>query len=207
MLYSPRVFFLLCVLLTPGCTVDTTEPLSDPATAKPDESLYGHWISKSEGPGKTGEDHAFIGKHTTQGNPRGIIEVARVDWEPAGNKVYQPPRIYLTVSRIGETSYMNLFYAKGGADLSLDAKGSYEQWKKDPMRRCMILRYRCDGKTLQIWTARKAEDQLRDLSKAGELKLVGDPTTVTADSLHRYLQKNGGEQLFNDPMPVYRKVP
>jgi hypothetical protein len=201
------VLFLLCVLLTPGCTVDTTEPLSDPATAKPDESLYGHWISRSEGPAKTSESHAFIGKHTTKGNPGGIIEVARVDWDPDAKTVRQPPRIYLTVSRIGETSYMNLFWSKVGGDLSLDSEGSYGQWKKDEMKRCTILRYQCDSKTLQVWSARKAEDQLRDLSNAGDLKLVHDKTTVTPDSLVRYLQKNGGEQLFNDPMPVYRKVP
>jgi hypothetical protein len=75
--------------------------------------------------------------------------------------------------------------------------------------RCLILRFELEGKHLRIWGLGDDSDRIvKKLSDAGELKLVGQVgQVVTADSLVRYLRKNGGEKLFKDGGFIFNKEP
>src|SRR4051794_18523381 len=63
------LFLVLLPLLATGCAIRTNQPLSDPATARPEASLYGHWVATTKKEGKTSEIHFFIGAHDVKGNP------------------------------------------------------------------------------------------------------------------------------------------
>ena len=201
MLLVHRWAVVLVLLALAGCTVDTTEPLSDPVTTAPDVSLYGHWVQKDA----TSEIHAFIGKHTTKDNPNSIMEIVKITRNTDDKQIEAGPTGYFTVSRVGNTSYMNLLAEKGDSKLSLSQAGSYAKWAKNDKKRCAVRRYKCDGMKLQVWTAKTPREALKKLSEAGEVKMIDE--VVTADSLVRYLQKAGGEVLFNELLETWSKVP
>ncbi len=211
MLFVSRWLLIFGVLFITGCpTVQTTQPLSDPLTAEPDESLYGHWLATEKEDGKTRELHAFIGKHTTKENPEAIMEVWVIHWEREDKKL-DGGLYYFTVTRIGKASYMNLIGVDtpsvGSKDmpLSLSAVGSYAAWTKNEKKKCGIVRYSYEGNKLQIWVPTDVKQALKGLSEAGELKLIGE--VVTIDSLVRYLRKNKGEELFNKLARTFSKIP
>lgn len=208
MLFVPRSLVVLSVLLVSGCAVHTNDPLSDPLTADADESLYGHWLETKKEDGKTRELHAFIGKHTTKGNPKSIMEIALVYWQIDEKTVQSDRLLYFTTSAIAKTSYINLM-VDSAPDFSLSGVGSYAKWTKNEKRACVIFRYSCDGKKLELWSAKESKAALKKLSEAGEVKLIhrDKEEFVTSDSLVKYLAKNGGESLFNDPAWTFSKVP
>jgi hypothetical protein len=206
MLRSPLWLLAFVAFLFTGCTVTTTGPLSDPGKAEPDESLYGHWVAtEKDSDGKTSEIHFFIGKHTTKGNPASILECKGIRWNVDDKTVSGSDSTgYLTVTRIGKTSYLNLFEVKDAASVSLVEPGSYTNWAKNDKRRCTVLRYSCDGKELRVWNAKDAESKVKKLNEAGDLKVTDK--LVRADSLVQYLKKNGGDGLFDELVFTFSKV-
>jgi hypothetical protein len=206
MLCSPRWLLAFAAFLLTGCTIRTTDPLSDPITAKPDESLYGHWLAtEKDSDGKTSEVHVFIGKHTTKGNPASLMEYQGIRWNVDEKTVTGgDSTFYFTVTRIGKTSYLNVLEEKGSASIRLSEAGSYTNWAKNDKRRCTILRYSCDGKELRVWNAKDAESKVKNLSEAGQV--TATEKVVTADSLSQYLKKNGGERLFDELVFTFSKV-
>src|SRR5262245_27591834 len=114
MLLVHRWAVVLVLLALAGCTVDTTEPLSDPVTAAPDVSLYGHWVRKDA----TSEIHAYIRKHTTKDYPNSIMEIVKITRNTDDKQIEAGPTGYFTVSRVGNTSYMNRLAEKGDSKLS-----------------------------------------------------------------------------------------
>lgn len=210
MLSLSRSTILFATLLVAGCTVKTNQPLSDPWTTEPDESLYGHWLSTKKENGKVCELHAFVGKHQTKENPRSIMEFVMIGWEVDDKRVSNENSVgYFTVTRIGKTSYMNLIEPGGTTKFSLSQAGSYAMWAKDRERTCTVVRYSCDGKKLQVWNAKERDAVVKKLSIARELKdgFGRVSVIVTAESLARYLQENGGEGLFDDLVVTFSKVP
>ena len=72
---------LVLVILIPACDVRSSNPLSDPATAKVDESLVGKWETKP----KDGLDDGFLlfEKKVPAGFPEGVLKMTmkgRVDF-------------------------------------------------------------------------------------------------------------------------------
>jgi hypothetical protein len=183
-----------------GCAVQTTQPLSDPGTAKPDESLYGHWVETKKVMDKTRELHVFVGKHTTKKNPGAIMEAVLVDWDVEAKRVKGEDPLYFTLTHIGKASYMNLIGDKPGRGFNLKEEGSYEKWTKSENRRCTIVRYSCDGKQLRIWTTTQADKlgKMRDLRVADGI--------LDSDRFAVYLRDKGGEGVFDELYMTLDKV-
>ena len=100
-----------------GCTpIHITQPLSNPMTEEPDQLLYGHWVAKQD----TEESHIFIGESRKLAGSisKPFMEFAMVHWKGGSSKVTSPPFAgYLTVTRIGKYSYVNIFrQSKEGRD-------------------------------------------------------------------------------------------
>lgn len=211
MLSIGKWFLIFGFLLITGCgMISVTQPLSDPLTAEPDETLYGHWLNRSEAK----ETHVFIGKHRlTSGElPESIMEFTMTMWDADDNRVIVVTSGYFTVTHIGKYSYINFLQRKKEADKIRDYSFTdlsdtwyYEDWTKNKNKVVFILRYSNEDKKIQVWFTDQDKDFVKILVNAGKLKLVDG--VVTADSLVRYLRKNGGEELFNSKPSFFTKVP
>lgn len=216
MLLTRWTALLVLVPFLTGCTT-ATGPLTDPKIGKIDESLIGHWAGLKKEEGNQAEIHLFIGKPEVknwsrpykkeEGNragihlsinfevekkPKGIMECASIEWDRANQKI-NDAKWFFSVSKIGKTSYINLFLT-----------GSYENQKND----CLIFRYRCDGQTLQLWSI--DEEKVGQLGNEGHLTLNMEKIfqRVSVESLAAYLTKNGGEDLFSkESTCVFSRVP
>lgn len=190
---------LLIGLSLLGCDLETSQPLSDPLTAEADEAMYGHWIAtQKEQDGTISELHVFIGKHTVKGNPESIMEFVGVGWSPNKFEISgSDDKAYFTVTRIGKTSYLNLFAVSGEMTPPRRIKmGDYKKWASDEKRKCTIVRYQCDGKTLRVWNVNsKIEKRLKEEKQLELDERGGD--IVSIESLIRYLRKYGGDELFD----------
>jgi hypothetical protein len=193
---------LALTLALAGC-VETDGLLSDPADGTPDPSLYGHWVAKQVEGGVTTEFHAFIGKHKTAGNPKGLMDLQLTAFTPQENGVERGEFTYVCVTKLGKSAYLNLIPAPA----DFDTAEQYTKWSKEP-KKVAIARYECDGKTIKIWladTSKKSEDRIKQLVQAGELKKKDH--VQDAASLATYLAKNGGEELFDELFLTFTKVP
>lgn len=193
---------LALTLALAGC-VETDGLLSDPADGAPDPSLYGHWVAKQVEGGVTTEFHAFIGKHKTAGNPKGLMDLQLTAYTPQENTVERGEYTYLCVTKLGKAAYLNLIPAPA----DFDTAEQYAKWSKEA-KKIAIVRYECDGKTIKIWlgdTSDKSEDRIKKLVKAGEL--TKKEHVVGAQGLAKYLAKDGGEELFDELFLTFTKVP
>lgn len=200
MLCKSRWFVVFAFLFITGCgTLKTTQPVSDPLTAERDQSLYGHWLVKE----KRREVHLFIGKPKTSSEdlPESIMEFVMTEWRSDDNTVGDTMSAYFTVSRIGKTSYINLFQFSADIDVQPSING-YKDWIKDPKKRVVILRYSVEGNNFLLLNA----PSLDKIRKVKELKFI-DNDTVTVDSLVRYLRKNGEDFPIDQPDFRFKKVP
>jgi hypothetical protein len=135
-------------------------------------------------------------------NPESIMEAVRVSWEKGAMNVEpEGTKYYFTVTRIGDFSYVNLFYDEGIREFQLKKAASFATWAKSEKRRCTILRYECSAKKLLIWNVN--EKVLDKLQKEGQLKETDG--LITVNDLQQYLGKNGGQELFSDEPTSYVK--
>jgi hypothetical protein len=205
-----RILFIFSTIFVSGCAVLTTQPLSDPLTAETDPNLLGHWVETFTVDGVAKEIHYFIGKHTTVNNPESIMECVSIEWQPKENQfTFHKETWYFSVANINNQKYASIFANKDENDYpppALNYEGSYEDWATSKNKRCWILRYQCDGKTLQVWGEKDLKDRLEAMIKNGQLK--GHDGTITVDSLVKYLRKYGGNDLFNESGGrIFKKIP
>ena len=226
-----KFLYLVVFVLLSGCGVASTHPLTDPLTAEPDKSLYGHWVGKpTKKPLDGSEIHLFIGTSGKQVGKSGglspFMEIAGVLW--GGDElqtIWASLSSYATVSRIGKSSYVNL-YGILSVDGKLEgnlldsvvspekSKWEYKDWENHPRKFIMILRYVVQGNRLTIWPASEDDKKQKILLEAGELQqgeriFPGSKTTkeITYDSLFRYLRSHdGGVELFGEAT-TFTKVP
>ena len=199
---SVCLLLLLPTLLAAECPLITNAPLSDPLTSEPDASLYGHWIGKLEN--SDHEAHLFIGKHSVEGNPEGIMEAYLIKWDRKDHHISpQDTMMYFTVARVGESDYWCIFLSSDDKDKSpkLDVGDSYKRWAKSDKRLCAVFRYKCDAKGLKLWAVK--DDVITKLEKDGQLKQ--SESGLAVDSAVRYLRKNGGETLFTEEIASFAK--
>lgn len=205
-----RILVLFAALIGAGCVLETDEPLSDPASAEADPSMYGHWVVPPQPGEQNGNEiHMFIGKHEQEQNPEGIMECASIPWNPKNLTIGgKPSKFYFTVTKIGKERYMNVLRDKDEKELiDLSEKGSYARWAANKDHRCAIFRYMCDGKTLQI--CNHEFNVLKRLTKDKVLarnEVEGDEYCTT-ESLLKYLNKEGGETLFPQVQIEAKKTP
>ena len=195
-------WILLLLLLSSGCTVQTKDPLSDPHTAELDKSLLGHWLCKEA---NGAEDiHLFIGRNRDKANPSALLEFTTINWDQRSEKLGElMPRSFATATKIGNSDYLNVIISKLNMDVPADKPFSYKKWEALETRRVAIVRYECDGQTLQLWSP---EMDLKEvLVKSGQLKAEGN--VVTTESLVKYLTDHGGETLFAGKSSTFTKVP
>ena len=204
-----RLLWFVPLLFSSGCVLETAQPLSDPMTAKPDDLMLGRWLVKADGKDRIDDIYIFIGKHSTRGNPESIMEYGDVVWNPREFKMALGKPMFFTVTRIGQTSYLNLFFLekKGMGEQIPDLllPGSYQQYAGDPKRYTAIFRYFCDGKKLQLWNIDKKQNLQDKFVKNKLLDVVGN--RVTLDSLEKYLRKHGGDVLFDSLVFEAQKLP
>ncbi len=117
MSHKPLFVIMTVLVVLGGCTpIHITQPLSNPMTEEPDQLLYGHWVAKQD----TEESHIFIGESRKLAGSisKPFMEFAMVHWKGGSSKVTSPPFAgYLTVTRIGKYSYVNIFrQSKEGRD-------------------------------------------------------------------------------------------
>jgi len=187
------------------CGCDLDKPLSDPATSKVDERLLGRWegVSTPLNPDAEGS-LLFIGRHSTEGNPQGLLEALSVGYDPESQKVVglDSNRLsYFSTTKIGQVAMLNLYYQRlpvgsgnpvGTEPADFSRKGSYEKWSKGSKRYVCLFRYVLEGELLKFYMADPTK--LDDLADAGELTKSGD--LITAESLAAYIEKKGADRLF-----------
>src|SRR5262245_17620404 len=115
------VLIALChIILLPGCVPDT-EPLSDPAKAKPDKRLLGKWQEKS------GRSNWEIDIPAVKGNPKGLMRAVR-------NGRADDPRnsFWFFTTTIGKHTYATSFLAFSRRIEFADFReeGAFEKWNK-----------------------------------------------------------------------------
>jgi hypothetical protein len=205
---KPLLAVMLSFVFAGGCLLGTDEPLSDPATAEPDPSVYGHWVVPVRADDEAGEEvHLFIGKQEVDGNPKSIMDCVFVNWKTKKQQVGSI-KFSFTASRVGNESYLNLFCDDGQKELAdLAEKGSYAKWAGDQQHGCAILRYSCDGKALRCWNYDKDVYAQLLKDKQFERSDRGAGECVKANSLVAYLEKNGSEKLFKNFMFEAHKAP
>jgi hypothetical protein len=205
---KPLIAVMFSLVFAGGCLLGTDEPLSDPATAEADPSMYGHWVVPPRADDETGEEiHLFIGQQDVKGNPKSIMNCAFVNWKTKQQQVGST-KFSFTMSRVGNESYVNLFFVAGDQEPSdLSEEGSYAKWTDNKQHCCAVLRYSCDGKVLRFWNYEK--DVYTQLLKDKQLESTkrGTEECAKASSVVAYLEKNGSEKLFKNFMFEAHKVP
>jgi hypothetical protein len=201
------------VLSACGCVID--KPLSDPKTSQVDERLLGQWVAVSSSADPDADDSLLIGRHTTTGNPGGLMEGLMVGYNPKRQTISNLASTHVrffSVSKIGAVDLLNAFYEEsaGGADPApalgapdLSQSNSYERWAKNPKRGVFLVRYVCDGDQIKFYLVDPGK--LVALLDAGEVTKSGD--MVSAESLTAYIEKNGADALFvgEKDAAIYRK--
>jgi hypothetical protein len=201
-----RLTWLVVVGLTFSvCGCDLDKPLSDPHTAQVDERLLGRWVGVGTAMYPEAEgSQLFVGRHSTGGNPRGLMEALSIGYDPKTQKIFgldSTKVSYFSTTKIGGVEMINLYYEQlpvgsedpiGALPADFSAKNSYAKWSKGSQRYVCLFRYVVDGERLKLYLADPS--QLDDLADAGELKKSGD--LITAESLAAYIEKKGAEGLF-----------
>lgn len=125
----------------------STQPLSDPMTEEPDKSLYGHWVSVTN---SGTQYHVYIGESgKTAGDvSKPFMEGLLFSWKSDGSTKKINPMYsgYLTVSRIGSSSYINVYATPDMEGKRIEAHTSsdnwrYETWLRNPDKLVGIFRY------------------------------------------------------------------
>lgn len=142
--------FALGIFLT-GCAIITSEPLSDPLTAQPNPSLYGHWVGTLQ---NREEIHLFVSprksKESTSSenhkarDPDSIMEWAMIRWSPAKNTLDSTASGYFTVTRIGPSTYLNILTCNDLLAAPQNQRNDewyYERWVQTPTRCVSVLAY------------------------------------------------------------------
>ncbi len=223
MSYKSLHLMMILLLVLGGCApMVSTQPLSDPMTEEPDKSLYGHWVSVTN---SGTQYHVYIGESgKTAGDvSKPFMEGLLFSWKSDGSTKKINPMYsgYLTVSRIGSSSYINVYATPDMEGKRIEAHTSsdnwrYETWLRNPDKLVGIFRYVVQENRVTFWDASNSKPLQQNLLERAELiavsgnKLFSDikppDTPVTFDSLFRYLRKNGGETLFGSPT-TFTKVP
>lgn len=212
---ASKVIYLILFVLLGGCGVYSTQPLTDPKTEEPDEALYGHWVGRLKTDPSHSEFHLFIGKSKGTAGPvaKPFMEGALVQWLGNDATLAVSVQGYFTVSRIGKSSYMNVFHEEtheGKNALAQRDKIQYEHWEKQSRKSVFISRYVVQENRLTVWVPSDKNEKYEGLIKAGELQKVEEfdyNKVVSFDSLFRYLRKNdGGPALFDEAI-TFTKVP
>jgi len=190
-------------LFVSGC--HTRRPLSDPATSKSDQNLFGHWSGSSENAGKRRSTHLFIGANTVEGNPESIFELVVILYEDHKIRNFTDsspigPKMYFTTTQVGNLRLMNVLGSeKEAADLS--KPNSYATWSKRDTSRCAICSYEILNDVLTI---RMIDDKkLGTLVENGTLKTNGD--FISESSLIELLRQSKGDVIFDDATPLVLK--
>jgi len=204
-------WMVLVLLILTGCDnpIFITQPLSDPMTEEPDQTLYGHWVAKGKDIGSDiyegSELHFFIGASERTAGPAAqpFMEYVVVLWGATKSRAYTESG-YMTVSRIGSSSYINVYLLRKDAkDLEhhlLNDEWRYADWSQNKKKLVGIFRYTVQGNRATLW--RQSEKVQKKLIESGELKNakgsdISDQQLVTFDSLFRYLLKNEGAIHFD----------
>ena len=207
---------LVCVglaLAVCGCVLD--KPISDPKAAQVDERLLGQWVAVPSSADPDADDSLLIGRHTTTGNPGGLMEALMVGYNrkrQALTNLASTQVRFLSVSKVGSVEMLNVFYAdapSGMEDapalglLDFTQPNSYERWAKNPNRGVFLIRYACDGDQIKFYLV--DPNKLGAALGAGELKQSGE--RVSTESLTAYIEKNGADAIFvgEKDAAVYRK--
>jgi hypothetical protein len=140
------VLIALChiVILLPGY-VPVTEPLSDPAKAKPDNRLLGKWQDKTD-------NYCEIDIPAVKGNPKGLMRLVY--------KADRPPKsLWFFTTTIGKHTYATVFLdpswigpKRGWPPKFADfhKEGAFEKCNKGKNRAYFILQYMVDGDKLTM---------------------------------------------------------
>ena len=198
------------------CGCDLDKPLSDPNAAQVDERLLGRWV----GVGTTANPEVdgsqlFVGRHSTAGNPRGMMEALSIGYDPKSQEIYgldSTEVCYFSITKIGQIEMLNLYYEQlppgsgdpiGNRPADFSEENSYEKWSKGSRRYVNLFRYVVDGTKLKLYMADPLK--LDDLAKAGELKKSGE--LVSAESLAAYIATQGIDGLFlgEDDVLIFEK--
>jgi hypothetical protein len=164
----------LCLLLA-GCD-DSTHPLSDSQTAKPDAGLVGVWREDN------GEAYYHVG-HAGKGFPEGVMRVVEVIHNQA---VVEPPAEFLAFSTaLGGKTYLNVVLDQKQVK-RLDEKG----WKPDAVECYTFIKYRLDGdKLVAWWLDEEAKERAINNGKIkGKIERSGvSRITDTAENVARFV--------------------
>jgi hypothetical protein len=205
-----RAILLTAALLGAGCVLQSDEPLSDPATAEADPSMYGHWVVPPQPDDKTGHEiHLFIGKHKPEQNPQGIMECAMIAWDTKTLMIDgKPSKFCFTITEVGKDRYLNMLGHKDEKEpTDFSEEGSYAKWAGDKNHRSAIFRYACDGTTLQIWNYDSSMLKRLVKEKAIDRSSVDGDDYYIAKSLLKCLEKEDGEKLFSNVVFEAKKAP
>lgn len=190
----------LCIVCTfIGCDLD--RPLSDPEATPSDQRLLGNWARLDLQGGVTHEQ-LFIGKHTTKGNPTGLMDAAFLAYDlknqqlASGRLGHGCERFYFSTSVIGNSKFVNMYRAGQFGDKPADFsyEESYAKWTRDPERRCCVLMY--DVSETELIVTIPDDELFGQLKQKGTLKSGGNKDGVSSASLVAYLEKEGTEKLF-----------
>lgn len=189
-----------CLLLS-GCVVSEV-PLSSPQAAQPDQSLVGTWIQQNDEEQRIVVIGRFPYTPDNQLNddavPRGIMSCQVASLGKDGELPEPTSMPLFFASKIGKDTYLNAFERKA---VRFDQK-----WEIAPETRFMIMKYRVQKNTLEIWhldtdkvKAAIAKDLIKGRVEANGL--IRPAVVESAMSLAGYLASEGSTSLFAD-MPA-----
>lgn len=189
----------LCLLLT-SC-FDSTAPLSDPKTAKPDDRLLGVWRFK----GESGEVNYYHFGRMGDKLPPALMRVVNVH-HAADGKLRQAD-LLLSPTTLGDKTYFSLAEMKPPQLVRLEETG----WTTEAVRGYLILRYQISGDAMTIqWIDGEAK---RKAIEAGKIKGViqkdrngATPVhfTDTTENVAKFVAKEGDALFSKDVLRLER---
>jgi hypothetical protein len=209
-------FAIVCLALS-LCGCDLDRPLSDPHTSEVDRRLLGRWV----GVGTTGMPETegtmlFVGRHATEGNPRGLMEALSIGYDPKTEKIFglDSTRVsYFSTTKIGSEEFLNVYYEQlppGSGDLvgarpaDFSEANSYARWSNGSNRYVCLFRYVVNGDQLKLYLADPSK--FDDLAEADQLNKSGD--LFSGESLAAHIARHGSKGLFlgEEDTIVFKKL-
>lgn len=187
----------LAVLFAVGC-VPVSEPLVDPAAARPDPDLFGVWQGERDGATWI----LTIGSAHVPDHPKGVMEAVQVEYNRAGKHVDGGGKMFFVAGPVGEGRFASVLLAEG---TPLGQPGGMQKWLDSGSHRSWLLRYEVKGDTLTLWgsDAEHTSSVARDRGWKQENGFL----QVDRPGLVEYLAKDGGKALFSaSNKTVYRRL-
>lgn len=178
-LFTIPVSALLCCLLS-AC-VESQNPVSDPAKAKPDPKLYGNWVwDKGQ--------KALLGSVW----PKFAVEKYK---QPRKTKVPASPGLMMchlwdSGGKKSSAPFFVTSFGRFGIATIVEKQGH------------TFLKYKLTGNQLQIWGG-----SAKSVIKQGLLKGTGKRLTDTTENTARFIRNGGDTKLFTERVVYNRVVP